>query len=47
MTILIVEHPIQEITESTCGRFNLNEIFSTNPEQNEKEMQNIKKEYDL
>ena len=77
MTILIVEHPIQDITSSTCGLFQLyfyknlfdpeenskitnnevlnkktiedimNEIFSNDVEQNETEIQNFKKEYDL
>ena len=71
------EHPIQEITASTCGIFQIyfykklfdpeekssiikdefltkktienliNEIFSSNPEENEKEMQNYKREYNL
>ena len=71
------EHPIQEITASTCGIFQIyfyknlfdpeekssiikdefltkktienliNEIFSSNPEENEKEMQNFKKIYNL
>ena len=77
MTILIVEHPVQDITSSTCGLFQLyfyknlfdpeenskitnnevlnkktiedimNEIFSNDVEQNETEIQNFKKEYDL
>ena len=77
MNILILEHPVQEITSSTCGLFQLhyyknmldsdekseiinhetpnkktieqilNEIFSTDVNQNEHEIENFKKEYDL
>ena len=77
MTILIVEHPVQDITSSTCGLFQLyfyknlfdpeenskitnnevlnkktiedimTEIFSDDVEQNEKEIQNFKAEYDF
>ena len=75
--ILILEHPVQEITSSMCGLFQLyfyknifnpderskiinhetpnkktieqilNEIFSTDVNQNEHEIENFKKEYDL
>ena len=74
MNIWILEHPVQEITSSTCGLFQLyfyknifdpderskiinhetlnkktieqilNEIFSTDVNQNEHEMENYKKE---
>ena len=77
MNILILEHPVQEITSSMCGLFQLcfyknifnpderskiinhetpnkktieqilNEIFSTDVNQNEHEIKNFKKEYDL
>ena len=77
MTIIIVEHPVQDITSSTCGLFQLHfyknsfdpeenskiinnevlnkkaiedimtEIFSDDVEQNEKEIQNFKAEYDF
>ena len=77
MTIIIVEHLVQDITSSTCGLFQLyfyknsfdpeenskiinnevlnkktiedimTEIFSDDVEQNEKEIQNFKAEYDF
>ena len=77
MNILILEHPVQEITSSTCGLFQsyfyqnifdqderskiinheilnkkaieqmLNEIFSTDVNQNKHEIESFKKEYDL
>ena len=77
MNILILEHPVQEITSSTCALFQLyfyknifdpdqkskiinhetlnkkttkqilNEIFSTDVNQNEHEIENFKKEYDF
>ena len=77
MNILILEHLVQELTQSTCGLFQLyfyknifdtderskiishetlnkktiqqilNEIFSTNVNQDEHEIENFKKKYDL
>ena len=77
MNILILEHPVQEITSSTYELFQLyfyknifdpderskiinhetlnkktieqilNEIFSADVNQNEHEIENFKKEYDL
>ena len=77
MNIWTLEHPVQEITSSACGLFQLyfyknifdpdqrskiinhetlnkktieqilNEIFSTDVNQNEHEIENFKKEYDL
>ena len=77
INILILEHPVQEITSSTCGLFQLyfyknifdpgerskiinhetlnkksieeilDEIFSTDVDQNEHEIENFRKEYDF
>ena len=77
MNILILEHPVQEVTSSTCGLFQLyfyknifnpverskiinhetlnrktveqilNEMFSTDVNQNKHEIEDFKKEYDL
>ena len=77
INILILTHPVQEITSSACGLFQLyfyknifdpderskiinhetlnkktleqilNEIFSTDVDQNEHEMENVRKEHDL
>ena len=77
MNILILEHLVQELTQSKCGLFQLyfyknifdadersriishetlnkktiqqilNDIFSTNVNQDEHEIENFKKKYDL
>ena len=77
MNIIIVEHPVQEVTHSSCSLFQLyfyknifdpdeknkiinhetlnkktveeiiNEIFSTDVDENEQEIEDIWKEYDL
>ena len=77
INILMLAHPVQEITSSACGLFQLyfyknifdpderskiinhetlnkktleqilNEIFSTDVDQNEHEMENVRKEHDL
>ena len=77
MNILILEHPVQEITHSTCGLFQLyfyknifdpaerskvtkhetlnkksieqtlNQMFSTDVNQNEHEIEKYKKEHEL
>ena len=58
MNILIVEHLVQELTSSTCSLFHktlnktaietiLNEIFTTDVNENEQVIEKFKKEYDL